>query len=202
MRLPISPRAFRRYRTWQLTCAFGFAAGLVAGLAGSLLSHPLVELIGYAAAVVAFAVGVRKHYDTWVGINIDRRGREVSVTRCHPAFAAAAGTDGGGPAARASRGPAMTATDALDLRSRHRESRLRSSGPSALTKVYPGTDFKAVDQLDLTVGRRGDLRAARPQRRRQDDDRRHAHHPGHPHLGATPSSAASTWSPTRRWSSS
>jgi hypothetical protein len=96
VRLPISRRAFRRYRTWQLTCVFGFAAGLLAGLAGSLLSHPLVELIGYAAAVMAFAVGVRKHYDTWVGINIDRRGREVSITRCHPAFAAAAGRTAAG----------------------------------------------------------------------------------------------------------
>jgi hypothetical protein len=91
VRLPISRRAFRRYRTWQLTCAFGVAAGVVVGLAGSLLSHPLVEFIGYGAAVVSFAVGVRQHRETWVGLNVDRKGREVAVTRCHPAFASAAG---------------------------------------------------------------------------------------------------------------
>ena len=91
VRLPVSRRAFRRYRAWQLSCAFGFVAGVIAGLAGSLSSHPVVELIGYAAAVVAFAVGVRQHQETWVGMNIDRKGREVAVTRCHPAFAAAAG---------------------------------------------------------------------------------------------------------------
>ena len=42
---------------------------------------------------------------------------------------------------------------------------------------------------------RRDLRPARPERRRQDDDRRHAHDPGHPDRRATRSSAASTSSP-------
>ena len=52
-----------------------------------------------------------------------------------------------------------------------------------LTKVYPGTDFRAVDELDLTVSTGRDLRPARPERRGQDDHGGHAHHPGHPDLG-------------------
>jgi hypothetical protein len=91
VRLPISRRAFRRYRAWQLTCVFFVVVGALAGLGGSLTSHAVVELIGYGAAVLAFAVGVRQQHETWVGINIDRKGREVAITRCHPAFAAAAG---------------------------------------------------------------------------------------------------------------
>ena len=64
-----------------------------------------------------------------------------------------------------------------------------------LTKVYPGTDFAAVDKLDLSVHARRDLRAARTERRRQDDDRRDAHDAGDPHLRVPPTSARSTSSP-------
>ncbi len=52
-----------------------------------------------------------------------------------------------------------------------------------LTKVYRGADFRAVDELNLDGGCRRDLRSSRPQRRRQDDHRGNAHHPGHPDLG-------------------
>ena len=48
-----------------------------------------------------------------------------------------------------------------------------------LTKVYPG-DILAVDGLDLSVQARRDLRPARSERRRQDDDRRDAHDARHP----------------------
>ena len=44
-----------------------------------------------------------------------------------------------------------------------------------LTKVYPG-GLKAVDDLDLVGAAGRDLRPARPERRRQDHDRRDAHH--------------------------
>ena len=49
-----------------------------------------------------------------------------------------------------------------------------------LTKMYPG-DILAVDQLDLEVRRRRDLRPARPERRGQDHDRRDAHDARDPH---------------------
>ena len=71
-----------------------------------------------------------------------------------------------------------------------------------LTKVYPGTDFAAVDGLDLDVRAGRDLRPARPERRGQDDDRRDADHAGDPDLGHGRSSARWTWSPSRRWPSS
>jgi hypothetical protein len=68
-----------------------FVAGVVVGLGGSLTVHPVVELIGYLAAAAAFATGVRSQQRTWVGLTVDRKGREITVTRCHPDFAQAAG---------------------------------------------------------------------------------------------------------------
>jgi hypothetical protein len=96
VRIPISRRAFRRYRIWQLSCVAGLVVGVASGLGGSLTTHPVVELIGYGFAALSFAIGVRQHRETWVGINIDRKGREVTVTRCHPAFATAAGRGAAG----------------------------------------------------------------------------------------------------------
>ena len=52
-----------------------------------------------------------------------------------------------------------------------------------LTKVYAGTDFRAVDELNLVRARRRDLRPPRAERRRQDHHGGDAHHAGHPHLG-------------------
>ncbi len=91
VRMPISRTAFRRYRAWQLTSVLVVVAGIAAGLFGSLDTYPLVELIGYGLAAVAFAVGAKAHQRTWIGVNIDRKGREVTVSRCHPGFAKAAG---------------------------------------------------------------------------------------------------------------
>ena len=62
-----------------------------------------------------------------------------------------------------------------------------------LTKTYPGTDFRAVDELNLSVGTGEVFGLARSERRRQDDHGGRAHHPGHPHRRAAPSSGASTW---------
>ena len=43
-----------------------------------------------------------------------------------------------------------------------------------LTKVYPGADFRPSTGLNLSVQAGRDLRPPRPERCRQDDDRRHA----------------------------
>jgi hypothetical protein len=91
VRLPVSRGAFRRYRAWQLSCVFVFVAGIGVGLSGSLSLHPLVELVGYGGAAAGFVVGVRAQHMTWVGLTVDRKGREVTITRCHPDFARAAG---------------------------------------------------------------------------------------------------------------
>ena len=53
-----------------------------------------------------------------------------------------------------------------------------------LTKTYP-TGVTAVDGLDLAVRRGRDLRPARPQRRGQDHDRRHADDPRDPDVGTS-----------------
>ena len=53
---------------------------------------------------------------------------------------------------------------------------------SQLTKVYPGTDFAAVDRLESHRAPRRDLRSARTERRREDDHRRHVDDPGCPDL--------------------
>ncbi len=68
-----------------------------------------------------------------------------------------------------------------------------------LTKVFEGrgAEVRAVDGLDLTVRAGRDLRAARPERRGQDHDRRDAHDPGDPDRAATRRSAGSTSSRTR-----
>ena len=55
-----------------------------------------------------------------------------------------------------------------------------------LTKTYAGTDFRAVDALDLRARARGGLRPARPQRRRQDHHGGGADHQGDPDGGAGP----------------
>jgi hypothetical protein len=91
VRVPISERAFRRSRHWQVSCVAVFVPSLVAGFVASLTVHPVVELLGYGLAVAAFVTGSWAYHELWVGLLVDRRGREVTVTRCHPAFARAAG---------------------------------------------------------------------------------------------------------------
>ena len=89
VRLPVSATAFRRYRVWQVGSATVLFAGLVAGIVASVLGHPLVELVGYVVAVIGFTVGARAYQRNWVGLSLDRRGRFVTVSRCHPRFAEA-----------------------------------------------------------------------------------------------------------------
>ena len=71
-----------------------------------------------------------------------------------------------------------------------------------LTKVYPGTDFAAVDRLNLDVQGGRDLRAAGTQRRGQDDDRGDADHAGGADVRAGVHRRASTSARTRRWPNS
>ena len=52
-----------------------------------------------------------------------------------------------------------------------------------LTKVYPGTDLRAIDALEPFGGHGRDLRAARPQRRGKDHDGGNPHDSGHSDLG-------------------
>ena len=89
-----------------------------------------------------------------------------------------------------------TTTSPADTDAGDRGTTTPSSDTVGLTKVYPG-DVRAVDGLDLVGPPRRDLRAARPERRRQDDHRRDAHHPRDPDRRAARSSAASTSSRTR-----
>lgn len=91
VRLPVSRAAFRRYRAWQLSTVAFVIAGVAAGLAGSLTARPVLQVVGYAVAAAAFLVGARAHNRYWIAVNIDRRGRELTISRCHPEFARAAG---------------------------------------------------------------------------------------------------------------
>ena len=61
-----------------------------------------------------------------------------------------------------------------------------------LTKIYGGTDFRAVDELNLSVETRRDIRSPRSERRRQDDDGRDAHDTRHPDVRAMRTWRAST----------
>ena len=92
VRLPISPEAFRRFRIWQVSCAAAFVVAVVAALVTSVTGPDLIGPLGWAVAAGSFALGARAQQRTWVGLNVDRRARVVTVTRCHPAFARAAAT--------------------------------------------------------------------------------------------------------------
>lgn len=91
VRIPVSAEAWGRHRAWQLGSVAVVLVGAATGLYGSLTGRAPVEAIGYVVAVLAFAIGARAHQVTWIGLHIDRRSREVTVTRCHPDFAGAAG---------------------------------------------------------------------------------------------------------------
>ena len=71
-----------------------------------------------------------------------------------------------------------------------------------LTKTYSGTDFRAVDGLNLRVGTGEVFGLLGPNGAGQDHDDRRPDHPGHPDGRSGPRSAASTSCSTRRWSSS
>jgi hypothetical protein len=91
VRIPVSRSAFRRHRAWQLGTVTLVVAGAAVGLYGSLTAHGLLEGAGYALAAVAFGIGARAHTQTWIGVNIDRKAQRVTISRCHPSFARAAG---------------------------------------------------------------------------------------------------------------
>jgi hypothetical protein len=91
VRIPVSRSAFRRYRAWQLSTVALVVAGVALGLYGSLSAHSLLEGVGYVIAGVAFGVGAKAHNRTWIGVNIDRKSQRVTISRCHPTFARAAG---------------------------------------------------------------------------------------------------------------
>jgi hypothetical protein len=91
VRVPVSAEAWGRHRAWQLGSAAVVIAAAAGGLYGSLSGRGVVEAIGYGLALVAFAVGARAHQATWIGMHIDRKARAVTITRCHPDFARAAG---------------------------------------------------------------------------------------------------------------
>jgi hypothetical protein len=91
VRLPISATAWHRYRRRQLAAIAAFVIGAGGALAGSLSVHPIVELCGYVLAGAAFAAGMRSHHRNWIGLTVDRKGRLVTIERCHPAFARGAG---------------------------------------------------------------------------------------------------------------
>jgi hypothetical protein len=106
VRVPISEPAFRTHRYWQVGCAAAVTVGLVVGALASLAGHSLIELAGFALATAGFVAGVRAHRRTWIGLFVDRDAVEVTVTRCHPAFARAAGAlaaTAGGEAVRRGR---------------------------------------------------------------------------------------------------
>jgi hypothetical protein len=91
VKVPVSAEAWSRHRTWQLGSVAVVILAAALGMYGSLSGRATIEAVGYAVAVLAFALGARAHHVTWIGLHIDRRAREVTVTRCHPDFARAAG---------------------------------------------------------------------------------------------------------------
>jgi len=91
VRLPVSRGAFRRYRIWQLSTVALVIAGIAAGLSGSLSFDSTLEVAGYAVAAASFLAGARAHQRYWIAVNIDRRGRQLTISRCHPEFARSAG---------------------------------------------------------------------------------------------------------------
>ena len=68
-----------------------------------------------------------------------------------------------------------------------------------LTKTYSGTDFRAVDELNLQVGTGEVFGLLGPERRGQDHHGRGAHDPGDPDRRARPGRGTSTSSNTRPW---
>jgi hypothetical protein len=90
VRVPVSAAAWTRHRTWQLGSVAVLLVAAATGLYGSLSGRAAIEALGYAVAVLAFAVGARAHQVTWIALSVDRKARRVTVSRCHPDFARAA----------------------------------------------------------------------------------------------------------------